>query len=144
MYLVGEVVFQLVVTDAGPLGGSPYVRVAVVVAVLLAALVPLTALFVRGLVADPAGPVPGRLLPVVAVLGATVATLGVASIRLVPPRFVVADDSALQTLIGWDITRPFSALAVLVDWRWNLLFGTGALVLAGLYLAAVRRSRPAG
>ncbi|WP_226352732.1 cytochrome c oxidase assembly protein [Pseudonocardia sp. ICBG601] len=28
---------------------------------------------------------------------------------------------------------------MLVDWRWNLLFGTGALVLAGLYLAAVRR-----
>nr|WP_238589760.1 cytochrome c oxidase assembly protein [Pseudonocardia sp. AL041005-10] len=139
MYLAGEIVFQLVVTDAGPLGGSAYVRVAVVVAVLLAALVPLTALLVRGLVTAPGGPAPGRLLPVVAVLGAVVATLGVASIRLVPPRFVVADDSALQTLIGWDIDRPFSALAVLTDWRWNLLFGTGALVLAGLYLVAVRR-----
>lgn len=139
VYLAGEIIFQLVVTEAGPLGGSAYVRVAVVVAVLLAALVPLTALLVRGLVAAPAGPVPGRLLLVVAVLGAAVATLGVASIRLVPPRFVVADDSALQTLIGWDIVRPFSALAVLTDWRWNLLFGTGALVLAGLYLVAVRR-----
>ncbi|WP_226352731.1 hypothetical protein [Pseudonocardia sp. ICBG601] len=40
---------------------------------------PLTALLARGLVADPAGPVPGRLLPIVAVLGATVATLGVAT-----------------------------------------------------------------
>nr|WP_237454053.1 cytochrome c oxidase assembly protein [Pseudonocardia sp. SID8383] len=139
VYLAGEIVFQLVVTDAGPLGGSAYVQVAVVVAVLLAALVPLTALLVRGLVAAPGGPVPGRLLPVVAALGAVVATLGVASIRLVPPRFVVADDSALQTLIGWDIVRPFSALTVLTDWRWNLLFGTGALVLAGLYLVAVRR-----
>ncbi|MEJ8278889.1 cytochrome c oxidase assembly protein [Pseudonocardia spirodelae] len=139
VYLAGEVVFQLVVTDAGTLSGSAYVRAAVVAAVLLALLVPLTALLARGLAGDPGGAATGRLLPVLAVVGAAVATLGVASIRLVPPRFLVADDSAMQTLIGWDVDRPFGALTVLTEWRWNLLFGTGALALAALYLVAVRR-----
>nr|WP_308252943.1 cytochrome c oxidase assembly protein [Pseudonocardia sp. ICBG601] len=115
-------------------------RVAVVGGVLLAALVPLDRAAGPRVVADPAGPVPGRLLPIVAVLGATVATLGVASIRLVPPRFVVADDSALQTLIGWDITRPFSARSRCSSTgAGTCCSAPGALVLAGLYLAAVRR-----
>ncbi|ANY09939.1 hypothetical protein AFB00_09715 [Pseudonocardia sp. HH130630-07] len=138
-YLLGEIVFQLVVTSSGTLSGSAYVRAATVAAVLLVALVPVTALIGTALRDAPAGPRTGRLLVLGAVLGALVATAGVATIRLVPPRFWVADDSALQTLIGWDIDRPFSALTLLTEWRWNLLFGTGAVLLAAVYALAVRR-----
>ncbi|WP_082399193.1 MULTISPECIES: cytochrome c oxidase assembly protein [unclassified Pseudonocardia] len=139
VYLVGEVVLQLVVTTGGPLSGSAYVRTAVVVALLLVALMPVTALIGAGLRDDPGGRATGRWLPVGAVLGALVATLGVAGIRLVPPRFTGAGATALETLIGWDIEQPFTALTLLTHWRWNLLFGTGAVLLAVLYAIGVHR-----
>lgn len=132
LYLLGEIVFQVIVT-AGPLDGSAYVRTAVTAAVLLAVLTAGAVALLR----SPTGP--SWSLPVLALVGGVVAALGVASFRLVPPRFLGSEDSALQTLIGWEVPQPFSALTMLTEWRWNLLFGTGALVLAGLYLLAVRR-----
>ncbi|MFP5020978.1 cytochrome c oxidase assembly protein [Pseudonocardia phyllosphaerae] len=137
LYLAGEVVFQLVVTDAGPLAGSRYVGVAVVAAVLLALLVAGTALLARGTA-------PRVLLPVLALVGGVVGALGIATTRLVPPRFLATDDTAMQALIGWDVTRPFSAVTVLTEWRWNLLFGTGALLMAGGYLYGVHVLRTRG
>ncbi|MFP5068930.1 cytochrome c oxidase assembly protein [Pseudonocardia nantongensis] len=138
LYLFGDLLFQLVVT-AGPAAGSPYVRTATTAAVLLAVLTAGTALLARTLRDDPDGARGGWLAAVLTLIGGVVGALGVASFRLVPPRFLAADDSAQETLIGWDVERPFSAITMLTEWRWNLLFGTGALVLAGLYLLGVRR-----
>ncbi|MEQ3551086.1 cytochrome c oxidase assembly protein [Pseudonocardia nematodicida] len=139
LYLVGEVVLQSVVIGADLLPGSAYVRTAVTSAVLLAFLVAGTGLLARALGTAPDGRATGRLLPVLALAGGAVAALAVAGTRLVPPRFLVHSDSALETLIGWNVERPFSVLTLLVEWRWNILFGTGALVLAGLYALGVRR-----
>ncbi|MEV1292921.1 cytochrome c oxidase assembly protein [Pseudonocardia sp. NPDC049635] len=138
VYLVAEIVFQVVVVWNGPWAGSAYATTVAVSAVLLALLVAGTAVLVRVL-SSPRPDAAGRLLPVLAVAGAAVAALGVAGTRLVPPRFLVRPDTALETLIGWNIDRPFSALTMLVEWRWNIVFGTGALLLAGLYALGVRR-----
>ncbi|MEU6696311.1 cytochrome c oxidase assembly protein [Pseudonocardia sp. NPDC046786] len=138
VYLVGEIVFQVVVVWNGPWAGSAYATTVAVSAVLLALLVAGTAVLARSLTSarpDAAG----RLLPLLAVAGALVAALGVAGTRLVPPRFLVRPDTALETLIGWNIDRPFTALTLLVEWRWNIVFGTGALLLAALYALGVRR-----
>nr|WP_255426843.1 cytochrome c oxidase assembly protein [Pseudonocardia sp. C8] len=139
LYLVGEAVFQAVAFWGGPLTGSAYVRAVAGSAVLLVLLVAGTGLLARVLSAAPDGRGATRLLAALAVGCGLVAALGVAGTRLVPPRFVARSDSALETLIGWDVTRPFSALTLLTEWRWNILFGTGALLLAGLYAAGVRR-----
>jgi putative copper resistance protein D len=46
--------------------------------------------------------------------------------------------------IGYDFTGPPTVARVLFDWRFDLVFGTAALVLAGLYVAAVLRLRRRG
>jgi putative copper resistance protein D len=47
-------------------------------------------------------------------------------------------------LIGYDLTAPPTAARLLLDWRFDLIFGTAALVLAAAYLAGVRRLRRRG
>lgn len=139
LYLIGEIVFQVVSLWAGPLTGSAYVWTVAASAVLLVLLVAGTAVLARSLGTDAAARGTDRLLPVLALAGALVAALALAGTRLVPPRFLARPDTALETLIGWNVERPFSAITMLVEWRWNILFGTGALLLAGLYAAGVRR-----
>ncbi|MBP2364499.1 cytochrome c oxidase assembly protein [Pseudonocardia parietis] len=139
LYLIGEIVFQVVTIWTGPLTGSAYTRTVAGTAVLLVPLVIGTGLLARALGSGSGARGAGRLLPVLALAGGLVAALGVAGTRLVPPRFVARPDTAFETLIGWNFEQPFSAVTMLVEWRWNILFGTGALLLAGLYAAGVRR-----
>ncbi|WP_165922298.1 cytochrome c oxidase assembly protein [Pseudonocardia endophytica] len=133
VFLVGELLFQIVVVGPGSLTGTPYGR-------LLLAEIPLVVLLGIGtaLLVRRGSTRPG--LPVALVAGgALVATLLVAQGHSVPPRFLVRADSSYETLIGWNIERPFGAVAALVDWRFNVLFGTGAILAAALYLYGVRR-----
>lgn len=65
--------------------------------------------------------------------------LGVVLSRWAPPRFLRRPDTTGESLIGYDLPDPVTALRLLVDWRFNILFGTAAIVLALLYLAGVRR-----
>jgi putative copper resistance protein D len=46
--------------------------------------------------------------------------------------------------IGYDLAGPPTLARILFDWRFDLIFGTAAIVLAGLYVAAVVRLRRRG
>lgn len=46
--------------------------------------------------------------------------------------------------IGYDFTGPPTAARILFDWRFDLIFGSAAIVFAALYLAAVVRLRRRG
>jgi cytochrome c oxidase assembly factor CtaG/putative copper export protein len=70
--------------------------------------------------------------------------LAVALGRSAPPPSDAPPPSRTEVLIGYDLTAPPTFLRLLFDWRFNLLFGTAAIVAALVYLAAVRRLRRRG
>ncbi|GLZ49410.1 copper resistance protein D [Actinomycetospora sp. NBRC 106375] len=74
------------------------------------------------------------------------ATVGVAVAlgRTPPPVVPQPEPTRIEALLGYAIDEPFTAGAVLGAARFDLVFGTLALVLAGLYLAGVRRLRTRG
>jgi cytochrome c oxidase assembly factor CtaG/putative copper export protein len=52
--------------------------------------------------------------------------------------------SRTEALIGYDLAGPPTLERLLFDWRFDLIFGTAAIVLAALYLVGVRRLRRRG
>ncbi|MDN5749377.1 MAG: cytochrome c oxidase assembly protein, partial [Pseudonocardia sp.] len=73
----------------------------------------------------------------VGVLAVTV--LGVVAGRWVPTRFLEREDAPVEALIGYELPDPVSIGALALDWRFNVLFGTAALLMAVAYLLGVRR-----
>lgn len=57
-----------------------------------------------------------------------------------PPRL----PSPVEVAIGYDIAGPPTVTRVLFDWRFDLIFGTAAIVFAIVYLVGVRRLRRRG
>jgi cytochrome c oxidase assembly factor CtaG/putative copper export protein len=70
--------------------------------------------------------------------------LAVALGRSAPPVTSTAPPSRTEVLIGYDLTAPPTFLRLAFDWRFNLLFGTAAIILAGVYVVGVRRLRRRG
>lgn len=64
--------------------------------------------------------------------------------RTPPPPPRILDPSIPQVKIGYDLAGPPTIARVLFDWRFDLIFGTAALVLAALYLGGVWRLRRRG
>ncbi|AHW64791.1 putative membrane protein [Corynebacterium glyciniphilum AJ 3170] len=66
------------------------------------------------------------------------ATVGVALslTRIPPPAEVFADITPAELIMGFDVSEPFSLAAVLINWRFDLVFGTIALLLQGVYMWA--------
>ncbi|APU13638.1 cytochrome c oxidase assembly protein [Actinoalloteichus fjordicus] len=56
-----------------------------------------------------------------------------------PSEFDPVGPSSTEVALGYDLDGPPTLTALLLDWRFDLIFGTVALVLAGLYLYGVRR-----
>ncbi|TNC24312.1 cytochrome c oxidase assembly protein [Amycolatopsis alkalitolerans] len=86
----------------------------------------------------------GQLLRLAAVeLLIMFVTIGLATAlaRTPPPADAVTQPSVLELLIGYDLPGAPTVSRLLFDWRFDLIYGTAALVLAGLYLAGVRRLR---
>ncbi|MBW0114190.1 cytochrome c oxidase assembly protein [Pseudonocardia abyssalis] len=52
--------------------------------------------------------------------------------------------SRAEALIGYDLNGPPTLERLLFDWRFDLIFGTAAIVLAVAYLVGVRRLRARG
>ncbi|QJY44425.1 cytochrome c oxidase assembly protein [Pseudonocardia broussonetiae] len=52
--------------------------------------------------------------------------------------------SRAEALIGYDLNGPPTLARLLFDWRFDLVFGTAAIVLAVVYLLGVRRMRARG
>src|ERR1700758_60103 len=64
--------------------------------------------------------------------------------RTPPPPLPIGIPSISDVKIGYDFAGPPTPARVLFDWRFDLIFGTAALVFAALYLAGVRRLRRRG
>ncbi|MGW0521538.1 cytochrome c oxidase assembly protein [Crossiella sp. NPDC003009] len=61
-----------------------------------------------------------------------------------PPGEISARPSTTELLIGYDLDGPPTFLALLLDWRFDLLFGTLSVAAALVYLLGVRRLRKRG
>jgi putative copper resistance protein D len=70
--------------------------------------------------------------------------LAVALGRSAPPASAAGPPSRTELLIGYDLSAPPTAVRLLLDWRFDLIFGTASLVLAAVYLVGVRRLRRRG
>src|SRR6185437_10478731 len=64
--------------------------------------------------------------------------------RTPPPPPPIRIPSIPEAEIGYDFQGPPTVARILFDWRFDLIFGTAAIVLAGLYVAAVLRLRRRG
>ena len=85
-----------------------------------------------------------RLAVVEAVLFALTFGVAVGLGRTPPPPLPIGVPSITDVKIGYDFDGPLTPLRVLFDWRFDLIFGTAALVFAGLYVAGVWRLRRRG
>lgn len=64
--------------------------------------------------------------------------------RTPPPPPPIVNPSIAEVEIGYDFAGPLTPFRVLFDWRFDLIFGTGAVLLAAVYLSAVLRLRRRG
>ncbi|BBY34956.1 copper resistance protein CopD [Mycolicibacter minnesotensis] len=64
--------------------------------------------------------------------------------RTPPPPPAALNPSVPMVKIGYDFAGPPTVARVLFDWRFDVVFGTAAIVLAGVYLAGVLRLRRRG
>ncbi len=85
-----------------------------------------------------------RLALVEAVVFGLTFGVAVALGRTPPPPPLNLHPSIPAVEIGYDLAGPPTLGRVLFDWRFDLVFGTAAIVFAIVYLAAVRRLRRRG
>jgi putative copper resistance protein D len=64
--------------------------------------------------------------------------------RTPPPPLPIGIPSITDVKIGYDFAGPPTPVRVLVDWRFDLIFGSAAIIFAALYVAGVRRLRRRG
>lgn len=99
---------------------------------------------VRALTADPTARGPLVRLATVEILVFS-ATFGLAvALGGAPPPENAQQLSTQQILLGYDLDGPPTLFRLLFDWRFDLLYGTAAIVLAAVYLLGVRRLRKRG
>lgn len=88
------------------------------------------------------GPLIRLALVEAAVFGAT---FGIAvGLGRTPPPALLTEPSPVEVAIGYDFAGPPTVARVLFDWRFDLIFGTAAIVMAVLYVLGVRRLRSRG
>ena len=88
------------------------------------------------------GPLIRLALVEAAVFGAT---FGIAvGLGRTPPPPLHTEPSPVEVAIGYDFAGPPTVARVLFDWRFDLIFGTAAIVMAVLYVLGVRRLRGRG
>ena len=72
-------------------------------------------------------------------------TFGIAvGLGRTPPPQRLSYPSFAEVEIGYDFAGPPTLARLLFDWRFDLLFGTAAIVMAAVYIAGVRRLRRRG
>ncbi|MGO4443775.1 cytochrome c oxidase assembly protein [Mycobacterium sp. 2YAF39] len=85
-----------------------------------------------------------RLALVEAVVFGLTFGIAVALGRTPPPPPPVFNPSIPAIEIGYDLAGPLTVARILFDWRFDLVFGTAAIVFALVYLAAVVKLRRRG
>ncbi|MDO3636443.1 cytochrome c oxidase assembly protein, partial [Mycolicibacterium arseniciresistens] len=72
-------------------------------------------------------------------------TFGIAvGLGRTPPPSLQTQPSPVEVEIGYDLAGPPTVARILFDWRFDLILGTAAIVLAAVYLLGVRRLRRRG
>lgn len=141
------VVNALVRIPIGTLLGSAYGALVIAKAAALLVLGGLGYLHRRSTVAAAARGEPRALLRMggVEVL-LMLATVGLAVVlgRTAPPDTGAGIPSRVETAIGYDLAGPPTFLRLAFDWRFDLVFGTAAILMALAYLLGVRRLRARG
>ncbi|OLS97708.1 copper resistance protein CopD [Pseudonocardia sp. CNS-004] len=136
------VVNALVRIPLTTLVGSTYGTLVLVKAGSLIVLGGLGALHRRASVGAAARGEPAALLRLggveVLLMLATVG-LAVALGRTAPPDTGAGVPSRIEVLIGYDLAGPPTLARLALDWRFDLVLGTAALVMAACYLLGVRR-----
>ncbi|MDT5105913.1 MAG: hypothetical protein QOI25_3426 [Mycobacterium sp.] len=100
---------------------------------------------VAALAADPDARRPLiRLALIEAVVFGLTFGIAVALGRTPPPPPPIYNPSIPAIEIGYDFAGPPTAARILFDWRFDLIFGTAAIVFAVIYLFGVRRLRHRG
>ncbi|MBU3750734.1 MAG: copper resistance protein CopD, partial [Mycobacterium sp.] len=100
---------------------------------------------VAALQSDPAARAPLiRLATAEALLFGATFGIAVGLGRTPPPPPATLRPSAAEVALGYDLAGPPTLARILFDWRFDLLFGSAALILAGLYIVAVLRLRRRG
>jgi len=144
---VSGVLNALVRTTSAALFVSPYGLMVLAKAGALGLLGVIGARHRRHSVAPAAAGQPGALLRLggveVLLMFATVG-LAVALGRSAPPETAAGPPTATQMLIGYDLAGPPTPWRLIVDWRFDLIMGSVAVVLAAAYLLGVRRLRLRG
>ncbi|MGQ0576782.1 MAG: cytochrome c oxidase assembly protein [Pseudonocardia sp.] len=144
---VSGVVNALVRVPLGALLGTGYGALALAKAVALGALGYVGARHRRNTVGAAARGEPGALLRLggveVLLMLATVG-LAVALGRTATPETATGPPSRTEVLLGYDLAGPPTLARLLLDWRFDLIFGTAAVVAAVGYLIWVRRLRRRG
>lgn len=85
-----------------------------------------------------------RLAALEVLLLAAAAAAGTGLTRLFPPAETGYQPSRLVYLLGYDLPSHLTAVDLGVRWRFDLVFGTLAILAAALYVAGARRLRGAG
>jgi len=85
-----------------------------------------------------------RLASAEAVVFAVTFGIAVGLGRTPPPPPERLNPSAAEVALGYDIAGPPTVARILLDWRFDLLFGSAAIVFAAVYLAGVVRLRRRG
>ncbi len=85
-----------------------------------------------------------RLALVEAVLFGLTFGVAVGLGRTPPPPLPIGIPSISDVKIGYDFDGPLTPVRVLFDWRFDLIFGSAAIIFAALYVAGVRRLRRRG
>lgn len=144
---VTGIINALVRVPLGALFGSEYGALLLGKALALVALGVLGAAHRRRSVAEAAA---GRPRALVALGGVEVllmlATVGLAVAlgRTAPPDTGAAPPSIVEAVIGYDLAGPPTVWRLLFDWRFSLIYGSLAIVLAVGYVLAVMRMRRRG
>jgi putative copper resistance protein D len=127
--------------------GSAYGTLVLVKAAALVGLGGLGALHRRSSVAAAARGEPTALMRlggVEALLMLATVGLAVALGRTAPPDTGAGMPSRVEVTIGYDLAGPPTFARLALDWRFDLVFGTAAFVLAAVYLLGTRRLRRRG
>ncbi|MGI9164485.1 MAG: cytochrome c oxidase assembly protein [Mycobacterium sp.] len=85
-----------------------------------------------------------RLALVEAMVFGTTFGVAVGLGRTPPPVGLAGNPSPAEVAIGYDFAGPPTIARILLDWRFDLIFGTAAIVFAAVYLAGVIRLRRRG
>jgi cytochrome c oxidase assembly factor CtaG/putative copper export protein len=85
-----------------------------------------------------------RLAVIEAVLFGLTFGVAVGLGRTPPPPLPIGIPSVTDVKIGYDFDGPLTPVRALIDWRFDLIFGSAAIIFAALYAAGVRRLRRRG